>query len=138
MAVTNVVVMKLPSTNRHSVGRKQAQGSTGTTLLVLIVGSGRALADRFVVFVGDPAAESGLQRVRFRSHQAGRPEQGFCARLPDVGTEESSADTRQDDGSARSTTLGPRNRRNLKIHERIMPNIGKHICRAPSGDRNIR
>ena len=57
----------------HSVGRKEAQRSTSTTLLVLVVGLRGALTDRLVVFVGDPAGQSRHQSIGFRGHQAGCP-----------------------------------------------------------------
>src|SRR5260370_17540048 len=121
----------------HSVGRKQAQGRRGAALLVFVVSLGCAGTDRLVVFVGDPAVESSLQSVSFWSHQAGCPKQGFRARLPDVGTEECFAGTGQDNGSAKFTSLGSGNGRNLKIHEGIMSNIGEQIRRPSCGDRNV-
>src|SRR5260370_29741286 len=57
----------------HSVGRKEAQRSTSTTLLILVVGLRGALTDRLVVFVGDPAGQSRHQSIGFRGHQAGCP-----------------------------------------------------------------
>src|SRR6266852_2067037 len=121
----------------HSVGRKEAQRSTSTTLLVLVLGLRGALTDRLVVFVGDPAIERGLQSVRFRSHQAGCPKQRLGASLVDVGTEECFAGAGQDNGSARFASFSPRNGRNLKIHEGVMSNIGNYIRRASRGDRNV-
>src|SRR5216683_4706139 len=120
-----------------SIRGEQLQRSTSAALLVFVVSLGCAATDRLVVFIGDAAVESGLQSVSLRGHQAGRPEQGFRAGLPDVGTEECFANTSEDDRSARFASLGPCNRGNLKIHERVMSNIGKHICRASCGDGNV-
>src|SRR6266849_4143780 len=126
-----------PDSYEFSIRGEQLQRSTSPALLVFVVSLRRALADRFVVFVGNPAVESGLQSVSLRGHQAGRPEQGFRAGLSDVGTEECFANTSEDDRSARFASLGSGNGRNLKIHEGIMSNIGDYICRASRGDRNI-
>src|SRR5713226_10084449 len=126
-----------PDSYEFSIRGEQLQRSTSPALLVFVVSLRRALADRFVVFVGNPAVESGLQSVSFRSHQAGCPKQRLGASLVDVGTEECFAGAGQDNGSARFASFSPRNGRNLKIHEGVMSNIGNYIRRASRGDRNI-
>jgi hypothetical protein len=55
-------------------GRHQFAGAADTALLVLVIGRSRTVTDFLTALTQNPAIERALERVRFRSHQVGRPQ----------------------------------------------------------------
>src|SRR5580658_1531945 len=110
---------------------EEPAGGAQSTLLILVISSGGAVADLFTVLSADPAVERALQSVGLRSHQIGRPQK----RISSAGTKHVSeillAGAGQDDRVATGLVLLLRNNRKLEIHEPVMPHVS-HQARTPT------